>query len=152
MECRKSFAKDEEMKVVKRFLLFVAAETISMGLFFWLGGAWESLQLRQVGDLFSRGGATLILWGSIMSFPFIFAGALVCALFSIWLRTTYYRLFCLVVGFASVFPLIFFRKIENESLIFFIPGSLALILWLVLSDLLRVQPTLKNTHSATAAK
>jgi hypothetical protein len=118
-----------------RFLSFVIAETVAMGLFFWLCAAVESLWRREVGDLFAVS-FSLIVMGAAMTLPFIFVGALICTFVSAWLRPIYFRFFCLFIGFFCLFPFVFTKGLDSLLLI---PASLGLVSWLLFSSLLRVR-------------
>ena len=122
------------MKRAKRFLTFVALETLLSGLFFWIMAAVVSLLRQETADLFSTAFA-LVFWASIISLPFIFVGACVCALGSGNIRPPYDRLFYLIVGFFCLFPALFTKGID--SFIMLVQGSLGLLSWYWLSDLLR---------------
>jgi hypothetical protein len=120
---------------VKKFLLFVFAQTLAMGLFTWVGAASKSLMDKRVADLFSAA-PEIMLWGAAVSMPFIFVGAFLCIILAESLQPKYYLASCVGVGFFCLFPFVFTKGIE--SVIYLIPGSLGLIAWFFLAKLIRV--------------
>ena len=125
------------MSRFKKFVKFVSAQTVGMGLFTWIGIAVESLWERSLTDFFSAA-PEIIFWGAAMSLLFIFVGAFICMLLTDLLPPKYFRGSCVVVGFFCLFPFLFTKEVE--SVFQLIPGILGLILWFYLTNFLRENP------------